>query len=64
MYRKMSDVLKALQEGKTTVKSCRNQLSYYRKNEDVDTSLMFLTAIEIYRVYKISKGTPLKYLDS
>ena len=64
MYRKMSDVLKALQEGKTSVKSCRNQLSYYRKNKDVDTSLMFLTAIEVFRVYTVEGDTPSRYKDS
>ena len=60
----MSDVLKALQQGKTSVKSCRNQLSYYRSKRDVDTSLMFLTAIEVFKVYDKEEETPVKYKDS
>ena len=64
MYRRMSDVLTALQRGKTSVKSCRNQLSNYRKINDTDSSIMFLNAIEIFRNYPEEEETPLKYKDS
>ncbi|MCP4987803.1 MAG: hypothetical protein GY928_17635 [Colwellia sp.] len=61
MYRQTCEILEALQEGKTTVKTCRNQLSKYRGKEDVDTALMFLSAIELFKFYKDTEKTPLKY---
>lgn len=62
MYRNATSVLIALQEGRTTVKSCRNQLSKARSKNNVDASLMYLTAIELFRFYPDEGSTPSRYL--
>lgn len=63
MYRKSSDILTALQTGKTSIKSCRNQLSIARKNNKPETALMFLIAIELYRFYDSLEDVPKLYRD-
>lgn len=50
MYRSEEDVLTALREGKTTQKNVRTLISKYRKKKDLETLMMFLRAIEKYKM--------------
>jgi len=62
MYRNVAAVLTALQTSKTTVRSCRNQLSINRKKGDIASSLMYLIAIELFKSYPEEGNTPERYL--
>lgn len=61
MYRSTQEILKALQDKKTTVKTCRNLLSKYRAARKVEIAMMFLDAIELSKFYKTQEETPKKW---
>lgn len=51
MYKSSDGVLTALRENTTTLKSCQNMVSYYRKHKNIDQVLMFIIAIEKYKMF-------------
>ena len=48
MYRTVEQIVKALHEGTTTLKSMRNSVSRYRKVGNLECVIMYMTAIETY----------------
>jgi hypothetical protein len=48
MYRTSEEIVKALHQGTTTLKSIRNSVSRYRKIQRLDCVLIYMTAIETY----------------
>ncbi|AUR87415.1 hypothetical protein NVP1101O_004 [Vibrio phage 1.101.O._10N.261.45.C6] len=50
MYRNEDDVVRSLHDGKTTQKNIRTLISKYRKKKDLETLIMFIRAIERYKM--------------
>lgn len=51
MYRNSDEILTALKEGNTTLKSCQNSVSRYRKLKQIANVMMFTEAIEYYKMF-------------
>ena len=51
MYKSSDEILKALREKTTTLKSCQNCVSRYRKLKQIENVMMFTEAIENYKMY-------------
>jgi signal recognition particle GTPase len=48
MFRTVQQIVDALHQGKTTLKSMRNSVSRYRKLGNLECVIMYMTAIETY----------------
>jgi signal recognition particle GTPase len=48
MFRTVEQIVGALHQGKTTLKSMRNSVSRYRKLGNLECVIMYMTAIETY----------------
>lgn len=51
MYRNKQQILDALIAGRTTSHSIRTQASKYRKKKDLQTTMMFIEAVEEYNMF-------------
>lgn len=49
VYRKPEQIADALKEGKMKYKSALQSISRYRKQDDLDSVLLYLVGMEIYR---------------
>ena len=55
MYRDKNQILEALIEGRTNVHSIRTQASKYRKKKDLKLTMMFIEAVEEYKMFHEKK---------
>ena len=51
MYKSSDEILTALKGGSTTLKSCQNSVSRYRKLKQIANVMMFTEAIEYYKMF-------------